>query len=189
MDQPYRRRPPSGWRELRRWDRPASECPMLCAHVWIEMRTGRCLFVVTSDLGQFWRIPSAHPNVFEMSPEWEEALVAKWVRKAVERQRSAAEAKSVEGAEWEASHPALWEYMSLEEGEEGKERITSMLCVFSEKGVVKVCLQDRQEALSLWASGQSLVEALDALEAVLQAGTGDWRAARGNGSNGGHRKR
>jgi len=114
-----------------------------------------------------------------LSHEEEEVLVAKFVRKAVEHNERKALEKSREGARWEDTHPAVWEYLSLDTHDDGSQRTTSMLCVFVEGGLVKVCLQDREAGQSLWVSGASLVEALDSLEGRLASGDGEWRQSKG----------
>lgn len=105
--------------------------------------------------------------------------MAKFVRQHVAAGAAKRDAMSATAAQWAASHPAIWEYLTLDTLDDGKERVTSMLCVFYEAGVVKVALQDRQEGLSLWVSSQSIPEALEALESRLQAGDGEWRQSRG----------
>jgi len=75
--------------------------------------------------------------------------------------------------------PLIREFLSSTAYDDGSPRETAtLLCVF-EFGVVKVCLNDRAEARSLWVSGGGMDEALDVLEATLAAGKGDWRARTG----------
>lgn len=176
---PGGRLPLPPWREWRHWPIPASECPMLDAHLWVHSRTGDARFVVTSDLGLYYWCPAEHPVRWGLTHEQETVLVAKFVRSAVRRSEQAAMQKSSAGVLWESAHPAIWEYLTLDVDDEGQERVTSMLCVFVESGVVKIALQDRQEGQSLWVASASLVEALAALEARLQAGDGEWRQSRG----------
>lgn len=177
----FRRRPEWPWWEVRLWRVPCSEYPMLWAHLWMDLKSGDCRFVVTSDLGIYWECPSTHPSQYETDARWEEYLVAKYVRKAVEIVSRRAEKANAEGVAWQNTFEAIWEYLSLEEDDDGVHRQTGMLCIFYEEGVVKIALQDRQEGRSLWAAAPSIPEALRALEARLRAGDGDWRASRGNG--------
>jgi len=113
----------------------------------------------------------------------------KWIKQQVARTGRKADALSAEGQAWVDSHEALWEYLTCEETDGGGERITGMLCILVEGGLVKIALQDRQEGLSLWAAAQSVPEAMDALEARLRAGDGDWRPMRGGGPKGGRNNR
>ncbi len=105
--------------------------------------------------------------------------MAKFVRKAVASVDRRNAALSDEAEKWREAHPAIDEYMTLETCDDGSPRVVSMLCMFWEAGTFKVALQDRQEGVSLWSAAQSIIEALDALEARLQAGDGDWRPMRG----------
>lgn len=58
---------------------------------------------------------------------------------------------------------------------DGKKRETSTLTVCFDQEALKIALNDRAQKCSLWASGASLVEALEALEAALQSGNPSWR--------------
>jgi len=60
---------------------------------------------------------------------------------------------------------------------DGSARQTSTLLLFVEAGVVKVCLNDRDQGMSAWASGSSVLDCLLALESGLQADTLQWRAS------------
>jgi len=74
--------------------------------------------------------------------------------------------------------PSLLEYLTSVLFEDGSERETSTLLVFTEDGRWKVALNDRQEGRSLWVSGSSFFGALLALEEQLCTGEGDWRVNR-----------
>ena len=73
-------------------------------------------------------------------------------------------------------YPSLWEYLTTVSWPDGTARRTSTLLLFSDAGCVKLCLNDRDAELSTWMTGRDPEEALEALEAVLEAGTGEWRA-------------
>jgi len=170
--------PHPAWQETEYWRKPVPEFPMLDAAIWVHRETGDTSLVVLGDLGIVHWFPSAHPSTWNITWKEAEVLVMKFVKRAVERSQRAAEARSAAAVNWEATHPAVWEYMTCEAYEDGAPRQPSMLCVFLEDGVVKACLQDRQEGRSLWISAPSLLQAFDALEAKLQAGTDDWRVSR-----------
>lgn len=145
----------------------------------MDIRGGECQLVVSSDLGQYYTLGVLHPVywTFTESQEWE--AMAKFVRKAVQAVERAKAAASEEAVKWAEAHPAIVEYMTLDVMDDGSPRVTSMICMFHENGLYKGALQDRQEGVSLWAAAQSIPEVLDALEARLQAGDGDWRPMRG----------
>jgi hypothetical protein len=70
--------------------------------------------------------------------------------------------------------------------EDGSARLTATLLLFCELGVVKVCLHDRDQGQTAWASGATLGDCLEALEGGLQADTLSWKAsAKKSGGKGG----
>lgn len=90
------------------------------------------------------------------------------------------------GTKWVAegvlkAHPATVEYLTLEEWSPGKPRQRSTLTMFIEDGHVKLCLNDRDQARTGWASGATLEAALEALEADLAAGLTEWRPSAPKG--------
>lgn len=74
--------------------------------------------------------------------------------------------------------PALWEYLTLCEWEDGKERETASLTVFFGEGLLKACISDKDAGLVAFVSGESLEGLLQALERGLAEGTLDWRRQR-----------
>jgi len=114
--------------------------------------------------------------------------MAQFVRKVVENDSKRRATLDSQGQEWAANHPAIWEYLTLEQHDDGSVRQRSMLMVLVEDGVCKVCVQDRDQGKSLWVSSSSITGALAALESHLQGGTGDWRQMRDGGPNGKARK-
>jgi len=79
-------------------------------------------------------------------------------------------------AGWVAKWPAVTSHLFDLKYDDGTPRATSTLMILGEHGVVKVCLNDREEARSAWVSGRAVDEALEALEAGLVADSLDWRA-------------
>jgi len=109
----------------------------------------------------------------------EEWIVA-FLKKREEREQKRAVAGALQATEWSRKHPALWEYLTMEEYPDGSPRERSMLCAFVENGAFKACLQDRDAQMSLWASGASLDDVLGALEAKCASGDeSEWRSMGG----------
>lgn len=75
------------------------------------------------------------------------------------------------------SHPALWEYLTLDQWEDGSHRQTSTLSVFWGSNGLQAALNDREAGLVAFASGDSLDVLLAALEHGLQTDSLDWRAS------------
>jgi hypothetical protein len=79
---------------------------------------------------------------------------------------------------WAAHFPGLWEMLTLPAMPDGRAREGSTLLLFYGDSMVKICLNDRDNALTAWASGVSVQEALEAMERGLQADTLEWRAQK-----------
>lgn len=104
-----------------------------------------------------------------------EALAMKYLKSALGGKNAVA-VDSKNSDPWlEAFAPAVTEFVTLTKGVDGKQRQTSSLTVFYEEGLCKVCLTERDYDQSLWASGPTLKEALEALELRLTAPVVEWR--------------
>lgn len=182
IDREYRlpRMPRRGWVELRHYSAPCPEYPLYDVVVEMNWRSGECVTVIYGLFGTIHTIACLHPYFWGVPCEEEWSIMARFVRQQVAANVARQRQLSALGQQWADSHPAIWEYLTLDTTDDGKERVTSMLCVFVEQGCVKVALQDRHEGLSLWVSSQSIPEALEALETRLQSGDGEWRQSRGS---------
>lgn len=85
-------------------------------------------------------------------------------------------------------HPELWSHLADEQYEDGSPRERSTLMVFVEDGLVKLCLNDRDQNRTAWISALTLQEAMGALEKGLAGGRLDWRVKRPQGGSGRSRK-
>lgn len=72
-------------------------------------------------------------------------------------------------------HPALHEYLTCAPEETGHGSMTATLTIFTEGFWWKLCLNDRAEGMSCFASAETLSEALETLDSQLQEGTADWK--------------
>ncbi len=73
------------------------------------------------------------------------------------------------------AYPCLWEHLSVAKYPDGTLRVLSTLTLFCDAGTVKLCLNDRDQGLTAWASGGSWRACLLALEAGLANDTLEWR--------------
>ena len=89
------------------------------------------------------------------------------------------QASALEPGSWGKLHPRLWEMLSLAQYDDGTARVLATLTIFTDAGCVKVCLNDRDQGLTAFASGASLEVALRALEAGLAADSLEWKASQG----------
>jgi len=77
--------------------------------------------------------------------------------------------------QWAKSLPALTEYLTATKYDGGQGRVTSTLLLFLENGVLRLCLNDRDNNRSTFMSGETVDMALHALDAALSSDTADWR--------------
>lgn len=70
------------------------------------------------------------------------------------------------------------DYMTQPAWPDGSKREKSSMIVFSEDGVFKVCLSDKETGYVLWASASTFWGLLEALEGRLTEGSPDWRKSR-----------
>jgi len=73
------------------------------------------------------------------------------------------------------SCPALFEFLTVGELANGELRQTSTVTIFTEGGMWKACLNERDSEATLFASGENLEACLDNLEERLKAPHVDWR--------------
>lgn len=74
--------------------------------------------------------------------------------------------------------PALYEFLSLEEWDDGSKRRTGTALVFCEDGAFKVCLSDRADGYVAFVSSATFKGVLLECEEGLVSGSLDWRVAR-----------
>jgi len=110
---------------------------------------------------------------YSLMPDWR-THVAKFVRRLQESDKVAVVGGKVTDDELSKTHPALYEHFTLD-WLDGQPRTTSTVTISTGDGSWKGSLRDRENGLVLWVSGATLRGLLDALEAVLEAGDGDWR--------------
>lgn len=101
--------------------------------------------------------------------------MAKFLGQVKAAQQAQAGDASARDQEFQERYPALWEFVSIARNDDGSRRQTSTLLAFVEAGCWKVCLGERESGLSLWAAGETLQDALEALEACLQSPNPQWR--------------
>ncbi len=75
--------------------------------------------------------------------------------------------------------PFLHELMTALVGPDDKPRQPCSVVIFAEDGVWKGCLSEKNLDMNLWASSDSLVGVLEALEHRLNADVIEWRAKPG----------
>jgi hypothetical protein len=85
--------------------------------------------------------------------------------------------------------PALHEMLTVTDLGDGKVRQVSTLTIFVEDGLWKGCLNERDQGLTLWSSGDSVEGTLHSLEERLMAPKVDWRRKPQGGRDKPHRQK
>jgi len=115
--------------------------------------------------------------------EWWDELMGKdksdvqktYVQKALAAKAPAGKGSFASDASLAASCPALHEFLTLSSLPDGTARTPSTVLFFSDGGLWKAVLNERDAGLCLWATGESLPQLWDELEARLTAPVVDWR--------------
>jgi len=103
--------------------------------------------------------------------------IVSFLRKVDQVRRIVEERATLSESKWLQDHPAVGEYLTTTEWPDGGQRQTSTLLVFYEAGEVRVCLNDREQGRSLWATGSTLEGAFLALENRCKDEKAEWRVS------------
>lgn len=92
---------------------------------------------------------------------------------------AAAAARATTGAfpdaSWAGKYPTISQYLADGAWDDGTPRERSALSVFTEDGVVKLALNDKDLARSCYASGLTVEKCLHSMEKGLADGSAVWR--------------
>jgi hypothetical protein len=105
--------------------------------------------------------------------------IVKWIKTKTGKQLGAKGGPPCTDPLFVEQCPAVGEFMTLAVGEKNAKRETSTLMVNISEGRVNVGLHDREDETWLWRSGETLIEAIQAIDSAIQDGTADWRGTRG----------
>lgn len=107
-----------------------------------------------------------------------EVWIVSLLRKVSQAERSKLAAPPVSDPELEREYPGVHEYLTAAKYPDGSSREVSTLLIFVADGQWKAMLRDKDNGRCLWATGKSFEEALEVLEALLQAVEAPWRLDR-----------
>lgn len=83
--------------------------------------------------------------------------------------------ESASDADFTARWSSVAMLMMTAKGDDGRPRQTSTLTFVCEQGLWKGGVKDKDHAMSLWRSADTMAGVLDALEKALDDGTADWK--------------
>lgn len=152
----------SGWGELRICYR---EYP-LAVYAWMERGYWNVLV-----RNWFW----SRASWDRVTSEGRCEMGAKFIKTALASLAKGTTLEMASDAELGRSCPAVVEFLTSGADGAGKARQTSTLMVCTGDGQWKVCLNERDADVSLWATGETLQKALQALEQRLVAPVVEWR--------------
>lgn len=144
----------------------ANASPGLYRLSYHEVSAREWVYTETPVQVHWWTLPS----------EEQQRIMASFVKRAQEAREQARTTEGAQDAAFRSRFPALWEWLSVDAYDDGGARETATLLIFFDEGAFKCCLNDRDQGRSLWATGGSFDGAMQALEAFLATGEGDWRS-------------
>lgn len=83
----------------------------------------------------------------------------------------------------ESEFPTLYEYLTSRNWADGSARLTTTLLIFVDNGVLRVCVNDRDNNRSAFVTATTLAAALASIETRLCGETMEWRFKAGNAGN------
>lgn len=78
-------------------------------------------------------------------------------------------------ADFKATYPSITDHLTSARYDDGSNRATSTLLIFCDQGVLRVCVNDRDNNRSVFFTGETMESALMAAENALATNTADWR--------------
>jgi len=77
--------------------------------------------------------------------------------------------------QWAEEYPTLLSYLSERTYSDNKPRVTSTLLIFVDDGILRICINDRDNNRSAFVTAATFSEALASLESRLLEESLDWR--------------
>lgn len=124
-------------------------------------------------------VPAAHARRRDLQAG--EGYAMDWMNAYREGAVQSAMGKGATDEKFAKSYPHLFDLMTVTLWKPDEVRQPSTLLVFTEDGLWKLCLNERDLQYTLWSTGQTFTEALQTMEKRLQAPTIEWRKARPQG--------
>lgn len=165
----------SCWIESEFWGSPNEDWPGTHVSLEVDRRSGLSRVRVYDNRETWCVIPCQHRSKWTMTNVEVWIEMGKFVSRAAKARDASQGASHEATVAFQAEFPATWEFLTLEEHDDGAKRERGLVLLLWENGVFKACMQDRDQQRSLWVSGRSPLLALCALEDALSDPTADWR--------------
>ncbi len=108
----------------------------------------------------------------------------KYLRKVVPAAVGESVEAKAQAGDWGTRLPAITEFLTAIVWDDGTPRLRGSLILFSEEGLWKLCLSDKDSGRVAFVTAQTPVEVFGAAEKGLAAGSLDWRASKSAGGRG-----
>ncbi len=86
---------------------------------------------------------------------------------------------SLEACSLGSRYEHLWEFITAVEFLDGSKRATPSVTLFCDAGLLKACLNDKEQGLVAFVTGTSLTAVLEAMNEGLLGDALDWRKSTG----------
>lgn len=137
-----------------------------------------CVCQVCKELGaKSPRFRQPGQPIINLSPLYKEE--EKVIRKPKPGERTGPVEPIFNDADFKASYPSITDHLTAVRYEDGSNRATSTLLIFCDTGVLRVCLNDRDNNRSVFFTGETMEAALLSAENALATNTVEWRSRSG----------
>lgn len=129
--------------------------------------SGKLVWAQKRHVGDFWPEPEQYWRDWAMS----------YLERFAKEVKNGIPEDPVELDDWLRPHAALVELLTARvyPGKDKRPRQVATLLIFCEDGQWKTCLGERDTKRSLWGSGNTVEQALECLETLLQREVTPWR--------------
>jgi len=133
-----------------------------------------CVCDVCRSLGaRSTRFPRGRKTILNLSPAaWRDEEV---LQRPKPGERPGPQEAAFDDADFTKSYPTLAAYLTQTKYVTGEHRVTSTILIFIENGVLRLCLNDRDNNRSVFFTGETVEACLISAENAILAGTADWR--------------
>lgn len=132
--------------------------------------------VVTGFLRRVMWHKAVLASAFDAAPVEERDIMAKNILKRLaERKAKVKTGSCVEDPVAAKKYPSLYTLMTALLDDSGESRRVATLTVFADEAAYRICLNERNVSLSLWAASDTLDGVWEALEARLSVDEVDWK--------------
>jgi len=125
------------------------------------------------------RFETSRKSIIKVNQEEKE--IEKMLKRPLPGERTGPVEAAFNDADFKASYPSITDHLTELRYGDGAPRVTSTLLLFCDQGVLRVCLNDRDNNRSVFFTSESIEGALLSMENALATNTVEWRSRGQNG--------